>query len=136
MAMKKAKRSKSLANSGATVNVKVRKEPSKAQVCREKQTRIEILQALAQKTTLTKTQVETVFDELNKLMVGHLRKKGSGEFTIPKTGVKILRVKKKPSKARTMVSPLTGQEVTIAAKPARHAIKVTALKTLKEMVES
>jgi len=64
-----------------------------------------------------------------------MKKRGSGELTIPKTGIKLRRIKKKATKARRMVSPLTSKEVTIAAKPARFAVKLSALKTLKEMIE-
>lgn len=119
------------------VNVRVKKEQSTAKtlVQKDKQTRIEILQLLADQTNLTKVQVESVFDVMNKIIAGHMKKRGSGEFTIPKTGIKLRRIKKKPTKARHMVSPLTGKEVVIAAKPARFAVKLTALKTLKEMIE-
>lgn len=113
----------------------VAKKKKSSDTIREKQSRTDILKNIADSTQLTKVQVENVFDELKNIMAGHLKKKGSGEFTIPKTGVKILRVKKKASKARLMVSPLTGKEVTIAAKPARNGVKITALKSLKEMVE-
>jgi nucleoid DNA-binding protein len=120
-----------------TVNVRVKKEKpaAKASVQKDKQTRIEIMQSLADQTNLNRTQIESVFDALNKSIEGHMKKRGSGEFTIPKTGIKLRRVKKKATKARRMISPLTGQEVTIAAKPARFAVKLTALKTLKEMIE-
>lgn len=117
------------------VNVKVKKVAAKAVVLKDKQTRIEILQSLAQQTNLTRVQVESLFDALNKVIEGHMKKRGSGEFTIPKTGIKLRRIKKKATKARRMVSPLTGQEVTIAAKPARFTVKLSALKTLKEMIE-
>ncbi len=119
------------------VNVRVKKEKTtaKAAVQKDKQTRVEILQTLAEQTDLTRVQVESLFDAMNKVIAAHMKKRGSGEFTIPKTGIKLRRVKKKATKARKMVSPLTGQEVTIAAKPARFAVKLTALKTLKEMVE-
>lgn len=46
-------------------------------------------------------------------------------------GIKVRRIKKKATKPRTMVSPLTGQEVVIAGKPSRLAVKLTALKPLK-----
>lgn len=149
MAVKKAKQAKptatkkavtavkaSTAKSGAVkVNVKVKKMAPKVSVQKDKQTRIEILQSLAEQTNLTRVQVEALFDALNLVIEGHMKKRGSGEFTIPKTGIKIRRVKKKATKARKMVSPLTGQEVTIAAKPARYSVKLSALKTLKEMIE-
>ncbi len=124
------------------VNVKVKKVAPKATKAaaktstqKDKQTRIEILQAIAEQTNLTRVQVEAMFDALNNVIEGHMKKRGSGELTIPKTGIKIRRVKKKATKARKMVSPLTGQEVTIAAKPARFTVKLSALKPLKEMIE-
>lgn len=136
-----AKLAKSRAVKKATekvkVNVRVKKEKTaaKSSVQKDKQTRVEILQTLAEQTNLTRVQVESIFDAMNKIIGGHMKKRGSGEFTIPKTGIKLRRVKKKATKARRMVSPLTGQEVVIAAKPARFAVKLTALKTLKEMIE-
>ena len=76
-------------------------------------------------------------DKLYELKIEkHLKKRGSGEFIIPKTGIKIRRIKKKATKERQMLSPLTGKEVTIAAKPARLSVKLTALKVLKEVVNN
>ena len=103
-------------------------------VGKEKQTRVEILRGIAERTDLSKNQVELVFETLTEMIVSHMKKRGSGEFTIPMTGVKVRRVKKKATKTRTMVSPLTGQEVVIAGKPSRSAIKISALKVLKEAV--
>lgn len=117
------------------VNLRVKTLKPRAVVFKDKQTRTEIFHTIAENTRLSKTQVEHVFDELNRLIEGHLKKRGSGEFIIPKTGIKLRRIKKKPSKERTMVSPLTGKEVTISAKPARLSVKLTALKVLKEVVD-
>lgn len=102
---------------------------------REKQTRIEILRSIADTANLSKVQVESVFEALTALITAHIRKRGSGEFTIPMAGIKVRRVKKKATKTRKMVSPLTGQEVVIAGKPARSAVKISALKVLKEAVQ-
>jgi len=113
---------------------KVKKSNTKQNLGKDKQTRIEILRTLSESTGLAKGEVESVFSSLTDMIIAHMRKKGSGEFTIPMTGIKVRRVKKKATKARKMVSPLTGQEVTIAGKPARHAIKISALKVLKEAV--
>ena len=126
-AVVKAKKVKAVGRpSKAKVNVQ-----KLSQLGKEKQTRIEILQTVAGTTGLSKTQVESVFAVVTELLQNHMKKKGSGEFTIPMTGIKIRRIKKKATKARKMVSPLTGQEVIIPAKPPRSAIKLTALKTLK-----
>jgi hypothetical protein len=64
----------------------------------------------------------------------HMKKNGSGEFTIPEVGVKIRRHKKPATKSRKMISPFTGEEITVKAKPARNTVKLTALKGLKESV--
>jgi nucleoid DNA-binding protein len=129
---------KSITNNKITVNVRVKKTAKagdKVITYKDKHTRVEILQIIAENTGLAKKQVEGVFDELNKLIGGHLKKRGSGEFIVPKTGIKIKRIKKKATKQRNMVSPLTGQEVTINAKPARLSVKLTALKALQELVD-
>lgn len=101
---------------------------------REKQTRIEILRSIADITGLSRVEVESVFSALSTLLHAHMGKRGSGEFTVPVTGIKVRRVKKKATKTRTMVSPLTGQEARILGKPARMAIKLTALQPLKQSV--
>lgn len=101
---------------------------------REKQTRLDILRAISNNTGLLKVQVESVFLELSELLNSHMHKRGSGEFTIPMTGIKVLRVKKRATRSRTMLSPLTGQEVFVPGKPGRLAIKLSALKPLKEAV--
>lgn len=108
---------------------------AKQSLGREKQTRLDILRNLAEMTGLSKVQVENFFESLTELIVAHMRKRGSGEFTVPMTGIKIRRVKKKATKSRKMVSPLTGQEVVIEGKPARHAVKLSALKVLKAAVK-
>lgn len=99
-----------------------------------KQTKTQIITAISEETGLAKKDVSAVFASLSNLVEGHMKKRGSGEFTIPDTGVKVRRVKKPATKARKMVSPFTGEEITVKAKPARNTIKVTALKSLKDSV--
>ncbi len=105
---------------------------SRTKAIKDKQTRIEILQTISEQTGLKRVEVEAVFTELSKLVKAHMKKQGSGEFMIPKMGLKILKVRRKPTKKRVMVSPLTGKEVVIPPKPARDDIKLIALKGLKE----
>ena len=119
-----------------TVNMHVKKiKPNKTLIHKNKHTRAQIFKIIAENTNLTKTQIEEVFNHLNILIEAHLRKRGSGEITIPKTGIKLRRIKKKATKARTMISPLTGQTVVLDSKPARLAVKLIALKSLKEIVD-
>jgi len=113
----------------------VAKTAKKATVSKERQTRLDILRALAESTALRKTDVESVFQQLKQMIHAHLKKRGSGEFVIPMTGVKIKRVRKKPTKAREMISPLTNKKVYVKAKPSRPGLKIIALQTLKSALE-
>lgn len=118
------------------VNIKIKTlKPAKAVVYKDKHTRNEVFHIIAENTKLSKSQIEAVFEELNQVIEGHLKRRGSGEFIIPKIGIKIKRIKKKATKERSMISPLTGNVVTIASKPARLSVKLTALKNLKEAVD-
>lgn len=105
---------------------------SRTKAIKDKQTRIEILQTISDSTGLKRVEVEAVFTEMAKLVKAHMKKQGSGEIMIPKMGLKIRKVRRKPTKKRVMVSPLTGKEVIIPPKPARDDIKLVALKGLKE----
>lgn len=133
MALNKAA-TKTQTKKNKNVKVKVVKKSKKAAI-KEKQSRVEILQSISAQTGLTRVDVEKVFDSLLNLMSLHLCKQGSGEFTVPKTGIKVSRYKKPARKERKMVSPLIGEEVVIEAKPSRQAVKLTALKPLKSLVE-
>lgn len=98
----------------------------------EKQTKLQIVQAVAEDTGLERKQVEAVFGSLAALVRRHMQKRGSGEFSVPDIGVKILRARKPATKARKGRNPATGEEITIAAKPAHDVIRLSALKALKD----
>jgi len=107
------------------------KKPS---VVTEKQTKSQILSTLAEDTGLTKKEIAAVLDSLAGLAQAHLKKRGSGEFTVPSLGVKLRRVIKPARKARKGINPFTGEEIMIKAKPATTSVKATALKALKDSV--
>ncbi|MDJ0739807.1 MAG: HU family DNA-binding protein [Gammaproteobacteria bacterium] len=100
----------------------------------QKQTKTQIIAALAENTGLSKKDVAGVMAALGGMIEGHMKKRGSGEFTIPDTGVKIRRVRKPARKARMGRNPATGEEMKIAAKPASTVVRVTALKALKDTI--
>lgn len=108
------------------------KSALKIKAIKDRQTRMEILQHISDETGLKRVEVEAVFTAMAKVIKSHMKKQGSGEIMIPKLGLKIRKVRRKPTKKRTMISPLTGQEVVIQPKPARDDIKLIALKGLKE----
>lgn len=96
-------------------------------------TKAAMIQEMAQNTGLNKKQVSSVLDELAILIERHVKKRSSGQFTLP--GLMKIEVKKKPAaKAREGMNPRTGEKITIPAKPARKVVKVRPLKSLKEMI--
>jgi len=91
-----------------------------------------MISEIAGNTGLNKKQVNSVIDELATIIERHIKNRGPGKFILP--GLIKVQVKKKPAtKARKGVNPFTGEPTTFKAKPARRAVKVTALKKLKEM---
>ena len=99
-----------------------------------KMTKTGILNELAERTQLSRKQIDSVLTELESLIERHIRKKAVGEFTLPGL-VKIRAAKRPATKKRTGRNPKTGEEIVIAAKPASVRVRVTALKRLKEMVD-
>ena len=100
----------------------------------ERMTKVQVVSAIADDTGMPKKDVMQVFESLRILMSRHMKKRGSGEFTVPEVGIKVRRAKKSATKARTIISPFNGEEINVPAKPARTTVKVTALKALKETV--
>lgn len=99
----------------------------------EKMTKTAILNELAERTELSRKQVDAVLTELETLIERHIKKKGVGEFTLPGL-LKIRAVKRPATKKRTGRNPATGEEIVIPAKPATIRVRAVALKRLKEMV--
>ena len=106
--------------------------PARPKSITSKQTKTQILQAIAEETGLSRKQIGDVFSSLGTLIQRHMQRRGSGEFSIPDTGVKIRRVKKPARKSRMGRNPATGEAIKIPAKPASTVIKVSALKALKD----
>ena len=99
---------------------------------RERYTKSQIVSDLAENTGLTKTQVNSVLDELAIVIERHVKKSSVGEFALPGL-LKIKTVKKPARKARKGVNPFTKEETVFKARPASTTVKVTALKKLKDM---
>lgn len=130
MAVKKKAAAKKVAKKKATAAPAAK--PIKA--ITTKQTKTQILTAIAEATDLPRKDVAAVFSTLGDMIAGHMKKRGSGEFSIPDTGVKIRRVVKPARKSRMGRNPATGEPMKIAAKKASTVVKVTALKALKDTI--
>lgn len=100
---------------------------------KEAMSKSQILMTIAERTELSKKQVQGVLDEINALVEAHVKKNGVGTFTLPGL-LKITVIRKPATKARKGINPFTGEETTFKAKPARNVVKVRPLKKLKDMV--
>ncbi|MDE0035666.1 MAG: HU family DNA-binding protein [Deltaproteobacteria bacterium] len=100
----------------------------------EAMTKTQLLETLSESTGLQRKDVAAVLDELGAVIERHVRKRAVGTFTLPGL-LKIKVVRRPATKARKMMSPFTGQEITVAAKPASRAVKVQPLSGLKRMTE-
>ena len=104
--------------------------PKKSAAISAAMNKSQLLNAISEKTGLSRKQVSSVFDELGSLIEGHVKKKGPGTFTLP--GLLKLKVIDKPAtKARKGINPFTGEETTFKAKPASRKVKGIALAKLK-----
>jgi len=96
-------------------------------------TKSEIVSGIADKTGLTKKDVNSVFEAMAAQIKKSLGRSGAGAYTMP--GLMKLVVQRKPAtKARKGINPFTGEETMFKAKPARNIVKIRPLKNLKEMV--
>lgn len=103
-----------------------------AAAIREKYTKSQIINEIADKTTLNKKAVTEVLSELDILIERHIKKRSCGEFLFPGL-FKIVTVKRPAVRARKGKNPFTGEEMTFKAKPAAMVVKLRALKKLKHM---
>lgn len=93
----------------------------------------QILDAIAEKTELSRKQVGAVLEELGGVIEGHIKKNAVGEFVLPGL-LKIVTIRKPATKARLGINPFTKEEQMFKAKPAKTVVKIRPLKKLKEMV--
>jgi nucleoid DNA-binding protein len=94
----------------------------------------EVVTAIAERTELSRKQVNAVFAALAQQIESAVGKRGPGVFALPGL-VKIKVVHKPATKARKGINPFTKQECVFKAKPARNVIKVRPLKALKDMAK-
>ena len=98
----------------------------------ESQTKAQILDHLAERTGISKKDVQALFVATYALMQAHLTAKGSGQFVLPELGIKIKRHLRPATKERQGRNPFTGESIMIKAKPECKVVKLQAMKKLKE----
>ena len=106
----------------------------KVTAVRERFSKTQNIRELAANSDLTRKQVNTLLTELATLVERHVKKRSVGEFVLAGL-IKIHTVKRPAKKAYTGTNPFTGKETTFKARPASVAVKVHALKGLKDMAQ-
>lgn len=108
---------------------------TKTTAIKSRYSKTQIINSLAESTGLTKREIAAVLDDLGILMQRHIKKRSAGEFVMP--GLFKIQTDKKPAKkARKGINPFTGEETVFKAKPATTAVKIRALKKLKDYAQS
>jgi nucleoid DNA-binding protein len=106
----------------------------KVTAVRERFSKTQIISELAANSDLTRKQVNTLLTELATLVERHVKKRSVGEFVLAGL-IKIHTVKRPAKKAYKGINPFTGKATTFKARPASVAVKVHALKGLKDMAQ-
>ena len=107
--------------------------PMKLPSFREPLSKSTMIKTITDVTCLGKKDVVAVLDCLTEVIEKHVKPGGPGTFVMP--GLMKINVVKKPARAaRKGINPFTGEEIMIKARPAYKAVKIKALKKLKEMV--
>ncbi len=133
MAAKKPKTKKAPAKKAPARKSAAKAAPTrKITAVKERYTKAQIINELAENTGLNKSQVNSVLEELNVVIERHIKKRAVGEFSLPGL-LKVKTVKKPARKARKGINPFTGEETTFKARPASTGVRITALKRLKDM---
>jgi len=94
-------------------------------------TKTQVLNAMAERTGLSKKDVANFFDQLGELIEANLKEGGPGTLTLP--GLFKVKVQHKPATPeRRGVNPFTKEETVFKAKPASTTVKVQPVKQLKD----
>lgn len=94
-------------------------------------TKAQLKQAIAENVGITQSQAEAVLDFLSTKTISELNT--NGEFSIPNV-CKLVKVVKKATAERTMISSLTKKEIIVKAKPAKNVVKAKPAKLIKETI--
>ncbi|MBN1654069.1 MAG: HU family DNA-binding protein [Deltaproteobacteria bacterium] len=99
----------------------------------KRMSKAQIITEMAEKTGLSKKDIQNVFAQLLELIEREIGKRGPGEFVIPD----IIKMKVKQiaaRKERKGIDPFTKEERTFPAKPASKKVRATPLKRLKDLI--
>ena len=102
-------------------------------MAKKRMNKTQFVDAVAEKSGLTKKQVNAALDAINAIVPRQLGKNGPGEVILP--GLLKLSVLNKPAtRQHKGINPFTKEPMTYKAKAARRVVKIRPLKALKDAV--
>jgi len=110
---------------------KTGKPETSTPVLKQTLTKSALIDLIAEQNDIPRKIAVGVFNTLESVMLGSVRPRGIGEFTLP--GLLKITLRKVPArKAGTLIrNPATGEMMKGAAKPASVRVKIRALSKLK-----
>lgn len=94
----------------------------------------EILNSIAESTSLPRKQVQAVLDGLTEEINKAIGKKGPGVFQLPGIAKIYIHIRKAQPAKKGVLNRFTGQLQDVPAKPAKKVVKIKALKQLKDVI--
>ena len=98
-------------------------------------TKSQFIAHVAEKTELSKKEVEAVMNEIIETIKSQLGKKGPGKFVFPGLARMTLTRKEAVKGGVTKLNQLTGKEYVTKDKPARNIVKIRPIKAIQEALK-
>ena len=105
-------------------------EVNKMKPVKTKLSKSQVLEALAEDSGMSKSEVKKVWGSLERLIEASICDQGYGQFTLPGL-MKVTTVRRPAIKARRGINPFTKEETWFKAKPASTGVRIRALKKMK-----
>ena len=105
-------------------------EAKKMKPVKTKLSKPQVLEALAEDSGMSKSEVKKVWGSLERLIEASICDQGCGQFTLPGL-MKVTTVRRPAIKARRGINPFTKKETWFKAKPASTGVRIRALKKMK-----
>ena len=105
-------------------------EAEKMKPVKTKLSKSQVLEALAEDSGMSKSEVKKVWGSLERLIEASICDQGYGQFTLPGL-MKVTTVRRPAIKARRGINPFTQEETWFKSKPASTGVRIQALKKMK-----
>jgi nucleoid DNA-binding protein len=98
-------------------------------------TKSQLIAHLAEKTSLSKNEIDSVLNEIIEAIKMQLGTKGPGKFVFPGLARMTLTRREGVKGGVTKINRLTGKEYVTKDKPAYNQVKIRPIKAIKEALK-